>query len=89
MQLLEHHAFVGATVWALVAANYLFVFKAYSLATMTIIGCIASIAIIKLVQKLPKHRTFLANLFVFATVLVFCGCTLVTEFPFSQAALYY
>ena len=89
MQFLEHHAFVGATVWSLIAANYLFVFKAYNLATMTVIGCIASIAIIKLVQKLPQHRPFFANLFVFITVLVLCGCTVVTDFPFSQAALYY
>ena len=89
MQLLEHHAFVGATVWALIAANYLFVFKAYNLATMTIIGCIASIATIKLVQNFPQYRLFLANFFVSITVFVFCGCTVVTDFPFSQAALFY
>ena len=89
MQLLEHHAFVGATVWALIAANYLFVFEAYNLATMTIIGCIASIATIKLVQNFPQYRLFLANFFVSITVFVFCGCTVVTDFPFSQAALFY
>ena len=89
MQLLEHHAFVGATVWALIAANYLFVFEAYNLATMTIIGCIASIATIKLVQNFPQHRLFLANFFVSITVFIFCACTVVTDFPFSQAALYY
>ena len=89
MQLLEHHAFVGATVWALIAANYLFVFKSFNLATTTVIGCISSIAIMKLVQKFPQHRPFLANLFVFITVLAFCVCTVMSEFPFSQAALYY
>ena len=89
LQLLEYYAFVAATVWALIAANYLFVLKSYSLAVMTASGCLASFATIKLVQKLPQYRSFLANLFVFSTVLVLCGCTIVTEFTFSQAALYY
>ena len=88
-QLLEHHAFVAATVWSLIAANYLFVFKTYNLAIMTLIGCMASIATIKLVQRFPQRRLFLANFFVSITVFVFCGCTVVTEFSFSQSALYY
>ena len=89
MQLLEYHAFVSATVWAIVAANYFFAFKAYNLAIATTIGCISSIAVIKLVKKFPQQRSFLANLFVFITLLILCACTVVTEFPFSQAALYY
>ena len=89
LQLLEYHAFVSATVWALIAANYLFVFKTYNLAILTIVGCMSSILTIKLAQNFPNFRPFLANLFVFNTVLVVCGCTVMTEFQFSQAALYY
>ena len=88
-QLLEHHAFVAATVWSLIAANYLFVFKTYNLAIMTLIGCMASIATIKLVQRFPQRRLFLANFFISITVFVFCGCTGANEFSFSQSALYY
>lgn len=89
LQLLDHYAFVAASVWGIVAATYLLILKSYGLAGMTTIGCITSLATLKLSQKYPAHRTFLANLFLFATLLVLCCSTVVNEFPYTQAAMYY
>ena len=89
LRLLEHFAFTAGTIWGLISATYLFGFGSLPLGGLAAVGCATSFGTIKLAEKLPAHRTFVANLFLFATLLVLCGCTVVTEFQFSQAAMYY
>jgi len=89
LQLFEHFAFTAGTIMALIGAIYLFVFHSYQLGTMALAGSATSFATVLLAQRMPSRRTFLANLFLFATVLILFGCTMVTEFRFSQAAMYY
>ena len=89
LQLLEYFALTAGTTWGLIAAVYLFGFHAYPLGVLAAAGSATSFATFALAQRLESHRTLVANLFLFVTVLVLCGCTMVTEFPFSQAAMYY
>lgn len=89
LQLLEYFAFTAGTIMGLIAAIYLFIFNSYQLGALAAVGSATSFATILLSQRMPSRRTFLANLFLFATVLILFGCTMVSEFTFSQAAMYY